>query len=114
MICQQAIVVGRKTKEDGPENFLIPNRFPGDPPWFLTVPPARFVAVLTDPRPAFSVVSHNNKENGPSIPPVKEKGLEAVTDCSPRQIPNQVILSFSQAEGCVGERGEGLRKETAP
>jgi hypothetical protein len=41
-----------KNKVDGPENFFIPNRFPGEPPWFLTVPPARFVAVLTDPRPS--------------------------------------------------------------
>jgi hypothetical protein len=44
----------REKKEEGkPENFLIPNRFPGEPPWFLTVPPARFVAVLADPRPLF-------------------------------------------------------------
>ena len=52
----------RRAKEgDGPENFLIPNRFPGDPPWFLTVPPARLVAVLTDPRPGFLAVSHGNE-----------------------------------------------------
>lgn len=32
-----------------PENFLTPRRFPGDPPWLCTVPPARFVAVLMEP-----------------------------------------------------------------
>ena len=52
----------RVREDDGPENFLIPNRFPGDPPWFLTVPPARFVAVLTDPRPVPSVVSRRGDE----------------------------------------------------
>ena len=41
----------REVEDDRPENFLIPNRFPGDPPWFLTVPPARFVAVRIDPNP---------------------------------------------------------------
>ena len=41
----------KEKEENGPENFFIPSRFPGEPPWFLTVPPARFVAVLTDPRP---------------------------------------------------------------
>ena len=34
-----------------PENFLIPKRFPGEPPWLRTLPPARFVAVRTAPRP---------------------------------------------------------------
>lgn len=34
-----------------PENFLTPNRLPGEPPWLETVPPARFVAVRTDPSP---------------------------------------------------------------
>ena len=56
-------VLSRENKEeDRPENFFIPNRFPGDPPWFLTVPPARFVAVLTDPRPLSMTVSHHGKE----------------------------------------------------
>lgn len=36
---------------DVPENFFTPNRFPGDPPWLETVPPARFVAVRTEPKP---------------------------------------------------------------
>ena len=61
VVCQQTTVVAQKQEENGPENFLIPSRFPGDPPWFLTVPPARFVAVLTDPRPASPAVSHHNK-----------------------------------------------------
>ena len=52
----------RAKEDDGPENFLIPNRFPGDPPWFLTVPPARFVAVLTDPRPVPLVVSRRTEK----------------------------------------------------
>jgi hypothetical protein len=34
-----------------PENFFSPRRFPGEPPWLRTVPPARFVAVRTDPGP---------------------------------------------------------------
>ena len=34
-----------------PENFLIPNRFPGEPPWLRIVPPARLVAVRTWPSP---------------------------------------------------------------
>ena len=34
-----------------PENFLTPRRFPGEWPWLRTVPPARFVAVLTEPSP---------------------------------------------------------------
>ena len=54
---------GRRAEgENGPENFLIPKRFPGDPPWFLTVPPARFVAVLTDPRPVPLVVSRRTEK----------------------------------------------------
>ena len=51
-----------KKEEHGPENFFIPKRFPGDPPWFLTVPPARLVAVLTDPRPASLVVSQRSEK----------------------------------------------------
>ena len=38
--------------QGAPENFLTPNRFPGEPPWLWTVPPARFVAVRTEPTPA--------------------------------------------------------------
>lgn len=36
-------------QKDAPENFLRPRRLPGDPPWFRTVPPARLVAVRTEP-----------------------------------------------------------------
>ena len=43
---------GEGGSADAPENFLTPSRLPGEPPWLLTVPPARFVAVLTLPRPA--------------------------------------------------------------
>jgi hypothetical protein len=34
-----------------PENFFNPSRLPGEPPWLRTLPPARFVAVRTEPRP---------------------------------------------------------------
>ena len=32
---------------------MIPRRLPGEPPWLWTVPPARFVAVRTDPTPEY-------------------------------------------------------------
>ena len=32
-----------------PENFLTPRRFPGEPPWLWTVPPARLVDVRIAP-----------------------------------------------------------------
>ncbi len=32
-----------------PENFFKPRRFPGEPPWLFTVPPARFVAFRIAP-----------------------------------------------------------------
>lgn len=63
--CGRSASHGRRAKkkeEHGPENFFIPKRFPGDPPWFLTVPPARLVAVLTDPRPASLVVSQRGEK----------------------------------------------------
>ena len=97
---------GRRGKKDGdePENFLIPNRFPGEPPWFLTVPPARLVAVLTDPRPLFPNVSHCNKRVPVTLP--VEKGPEVEIDCSPRQRLSQVMICETQIRGCVkGEDG---------
>jgi hypothetical protein len=34
---------------NGPENFFTPRRFPGEPPWLRTEPPARLVAVRMEP-----------------------------------------------------------------
>ena len=48
---------------NAPENFFTPKRLPGEPPWLLTEPPARFVAVRTLPRPVRGEV---RSRRGPS------------------------------------------------
>ena len=50
-VCVERGGVGTAETGHTPENFLTPSRFPGEPPWLETVPPARFVAVRTDPSP---------------------------------------------------------------
>lgn len=43
----------RRNSGSKPENFFTPRRFPGECPWLRTVPPARLVAVLTEPTPVY-------------------------------------------------------------
>lgn len=89
-----------------PENFLRPKRFPGEPPWLWTVPPARFVAVRMAPDVLSDGIYVLQEEK--SNPPMKVNGERADS----RQRANNDIGQVKLCLEKQGRRGSAITGTT--